>query len=48
MKVLKKNKGLVIFYLTITVFALFWVYRVDTTNDKIMYEKNSYILKDNI
>ncbi len=48
MKVLKNNKGLVIFYLCMVVFAVFWALKVDENNDKMMLEKNAYILSDNL
>jgi len=48
MKVLKNNKGLIVFYLCVSIFAMFWVSRVERDNDKMMFEKNTYILSDNI
>lgn len=48
MEVLKNNKGLIMFYISIVIFTIFWVGRVEKTNDAIMYEKNPYILKDNL
>ena len=48
MKVLKNNKGLVIFYLCMVVFTVFWSLKVDENNDKMMLEKNAYILSDNL
>lgn len=48
MKVLKNNKGLVIFYLCMVVFTVFWALKVDENNDKMMLEKNTYILSDNL
>ena len=48
MKVLKNNKGLVIFYLCMVVFPVFWALKVDENNDKMMLEKNAYILSDNL
>ena len=48
MKVLKNNKGLVIFYLCMVVFTVFWDLKVDENNDKMMLEKNAYILSDNL
>ena len=44
MEFLKNNKGLVIFYLCVTIFSVAWVLNVDKTNDKMMMEKNPYIL----
>ena len=43
MKVLKNNKGLVIFYLCMVVFTVLWALKVDENNDKMMLEKNAYI-----
>ncbi len=48
MKVLKNNRGLVIFYLCMVVFTVFWALKVDENNDKMMLEKNAYILSDNL
>lgn len=48
MKVLKNNKGLIIFYLSIAVFTILWVSNVEANNDRMMIEKNSYILSDNL
>ena len=48
MKVLKNNKGLVIFYLCMVVFTVFWALKVDENNDKMMLEKNAYILSYNL
>ena len=48
MKVLKNNKGLVIFYLCMVIFTVFWALKVDENNDKMMLEKNAYILSDNL
>ena len=48
MKVLKNNNGLVIFYLCMVVFTVFWALKVDENNDKMMLEKNAYILSDNL
>ena len=48
MKVLKNNKGLVIFYLCMVVFTVFWALKVDENNDKMMLVKNAYILSDNL
>lgn len=44
----KNNKGLIMFYVCILVFAFFWADIVDTNNDKIMNEKNGYILSENV
>lgn len=48
MKILKNNKGLIIFYLCIIAFTMVWVINVDKTNDKIMIEKNESILSSNV
>lgn len=48
MKVLKNNRGLLIFYLCMVVFTVFWALKVDENNDKMMLEKNAYILSDNL
>lgn len=45
---LKNNKGLIMFYVCVAVFAFFWANIVDTSNDKVMNEKNGYILSENI
>ena len=47
MEFLKNNKGVVIFYLCVTIFSVAWVLNVDKTNDKMMMEKNPYILSVN-
>lgn len=44
MKFIKENKGLLIFYLCMSLVMVFWVTKVERENDKMMYEKNSYIL----
>ena len=44
MNVLKNNKGLVIFYVCVSIVMAFWVTKVERENDKIMYEKNTYVL----
>lgn len=44
MKFIKDNKGLLIFYLCMSLVMMFWVTKVERENDKMMYEKNSYIL----
>ena len=44
MKVLKNNKGLIIFYVCVSIVMAFWVTKVERENDKIMYEKNTYVL----
>ena len=45
---LKNNKGLIMFYVCVAVFAFFWANVVDTSNDKVMNEKNGYILSENV
>ena len=32
----------------VAVFAFFWANVVDTSNDKVMNEKNGYILSENV
>lgn len=44
MKFINENKGLLIFYLCLSLVMAFWVKKVETDNDRMMYEKNSYIL----
>lgn len=46
MKVLENNKGLIMFYLCVSLFMGFWVLNVEKSNDKIMSEKNAYVLTD--
>ena len=46
MNFLKNNKGLIIFYLCVSLFMSVWVLNVEKTNDKIMSEKNAYVLND--
>lgn len=48
MEILKNNKGLVIFYLCMSIFATIWVSKVESNNDEMMLQKNSYILSDNL
>ena len=45
MKVLKNNKGLVIFYLCMVVFTVFWALKVDENNDKIynIFRQKNYL-----
>lgn len=47
MEMIKNNKGLIIFYVCIVMFALFMVANVDSNNDKMMLVKNSQFLKNN-
>ena len=44
MNVLKNNKGLVMFYICVSLVMTFWVMKVERENDKMMYEKNPYVL----
>ena len=46
MEIVKNNKGLIIFYVCIVMFALFMVTNVNNNNDKMMLIKNSQILKN--
>ena len=48
MKIIIENKELVIFYIAISLVMCFWVGKVEKDNDKILYEKNSYMLIENI
>lgn len=48
MSIIKNNKELLIFYLLIIVFSIISVARVERYNDKMMVEKNAYILSDNL
>ena len=47
MEIVKNNKGLIIFYVCIVMFALFMVTNVDNNNDKMMLIKNSQMIKSN-
>lgn len=44
MNVLKNNKGLIIFYVCVSIVMAFWVTKVEKENDRMMYEKNTYVL----
>lgn len=44
----RNNKGLIIFYVCVAVFAFFWSNIVDASNDRVMNEKNGNILSENI
>ena len=46
MKVIKNNKGLIIFYLCVSLVMTFWVMKVERENDRMMYEKNTYMLSN--
>lgn len=48
MEVLKKNKGLIIFYLCIIMFSVFMVTNVDRNNDKMLTAKNESVFSDNL
>ena len=47
-KLFDSYKGLVIFYLCMSIFATIWVSKVESNNDEMMLQKNSYILSDNL
>ena len=46
MKVLRENKGLVLFYVCVLLFTFFWVSNVEKSNDRIMSQKNAYMLNE--
>lgn len=46
MEVLKYNKGLIMFYVCMIIFTMFWVSNVERQNDKIMEQKNAYIMNE--
>lgn len=46
MKVIKNNMGLIMFYLCVSLVMVFWVGKVEKENDKMMFEKNTYVLTD--
>ena len=46
MKFIKENKGLLIFYLCMSLVMTFWVNKVERENDRIMQEKNAYVLSN--
>lgn len=46
MKFLKNNKGLIMFYICVSLVMVFWVTKVEKENDKMMHEKNTYVLSN--
>ena len=44
MKILVDNKGLIMFYVCVILLMGFWVNKVDKDNDRIMNQKNAYVL----
>lgn len=46
MEFIKYNKGLLMFYLCMIIFTVFWVSNVEKQNDKIMQQKNAYIMNE--
>lgn len=46
MKFIKENKGLLIFYLCMSLVMTFWVNKVERENDRMMQEKNAYVLSN--
>lgn len=46
MKFLVENKGLIIFYLCMTIVTMFWVSKVENDND-IMLKQKSYVITEN-
>lgn len=44
MKFLKDNKGLIIFYLFMSLVTIFWTCKVDKENDMMLKEKSAYML----
>ena len=44
MKFIKENKGLLLFYLCMSLVMAFWVNKVERENDRMMQEKNAYVL----
>ncbi len=47
MKIIKNNKGIIIFYLCIVAFVLFISDMAEKNNDKMMMAKNDYIISNN-
>lgn len=47
MKIIKNNKGIIIFYLCIVVFVLFISDMAEKNNDQMMMAKNDYIISNN-
>ena len=46
MNFLVENKGLIIFYLCMTIVTMFWVSKVENDND-IMLRQKSYVITEN-
>lgn len=46
MNFLVENKGLIIFYLCMTIFTMCWVSKVENDND-LMLKQKSYVITDN-
>lgn len=46
MKIIKNNMGLIMFYICVTLVMMVWIQKVEKENDKMMYEKNAYVLTD--
>ena len=46
MNFLVENKGLIIFYLCMTIVTMFWVSKVENDND-IMLKQKSYVITEN-
>ena len=44
MKIIKNNMGLIMFYLCVSLVMVFWVAKVERENDRMMHEKNAYVL----
>lgn len=44
MKFLKDNKGLIMFYIFMSLVTVFWVCKVDKENDMMLKEKSAYML----
>lgn len=44
MNFIRENKGLLIFYLAMSLVVMFWVAKVERESDRIMHEKNAYVL----
>lgn len=48
MEVLKNNKGLIMFYLFVAIFAILFTTKVEKDNDRLMQEKSAYLLNANV
>jgi hypothetical protein len=44
MKFIKENKGIFLFYICVSLVMAFWVVKVEKDNDRMMHEKNAYVL----